>query len=132
MVNAFLDELEHLQQSTPTNVSTTLLVFNKCQVDFLDFSDFVGLCEELLEEAGLLEHFQLVTFHPGFYFENTNEDDVENFVNRSPYPIIHILRNAEIEMAKSRSTGLDISLKNSEKLKSLSTVEIQKLYFYLQ
>lgn len=130
-VEAFLDELEHLQQTPSSKLSTTILVYTKNTENFLDFSDFVGLCEELLEEAGLLEHFQLVVFHPGFYFEGANPDEIANYVNRSPFPTIHLLRNAEIEMAKARSDGMDVSEKNRVMLNALDKSKVEKLFYYL-
>lgn len=126
----FLDELDLLQQTSNKILSTSLLAFNNDKKNFEDFNDFVGDCEELLIEAGLEEHFQLVFFHPQFRFENTDPDECSNWVGRSPYPVIHILRNAEIEMS-IRHFDFSIPESNKEKLKALSQDDLQKLFFFL-
>ena len=129
----FLDELEHLQQTKPSELSTTLIVFSKDQNDFFDFNDFVGLCEDMLIESGLEEHFQLIAFHPEFLGENEDPNHRSHWVGRSPFPILHILRNSEIEMALvSNKDLISIPLDNEEKLLSLSESEFNNIFYYLK
>jgi hypothetical protein len=131
-VSFFLDELDHLQKKTILELSTTLIVFNKEKSDFLDFNDFVGLCEEMLEAAKLEEHFQLVVFHPQFQLEGKEVNDRANWIGRSPYPTIHILRNAEIEsIQENYADVLEIPARNESKLHALSEVELNKLFYFL-
>lgn len=128
----FLDELEKLQQTSPLVLSTTLIVFTNDKNDFDDFNDFIGICEDILIESGLEEHFQLVVFHPEYIFENKSFNERVNYIGRSPYPTIHILRNAEIEAALENFKDLDnITAKNEEKLNSLSEDQFQKYFYYL-
>lgn len=128
----FLDELDHLQQTPAAQLSTTLIAFIKDETDFSDFNDFVGLCEEVMVESGLEEHFQLVAFHPKFMLEGLSEEDRSNWVGRSPYPTIHLLRNAEIEMALAGySDIIGIPARNEGRLSSLSEAELKKLFYYL-
>jgi hypothetical protein len=132
MHNHFLDELELIQQSSPTVISTTLLSFVNDKSTFSDFNDFVGTCEEIAYEAGLEEHFQLVVFHPEFQMNELEFKDVENFVGRSPYPTIHLLRNAEIELAQqSFADHVLITSRNVGSLKSLPENELKELFYYL-
>ncbi len=129
----FLDELEHLQQTPNRELSTTLIVFVNDKNDFEDFNDFVGLCEDMMIESGLEEHFQLVVFHPEFVFEGKDSNHRANWIGRSPYPTVHILRNAEIEMALSGNTDLvSISDRNEEKLSKLSDQDFEKIFNYLK
>ena len=129
----FLDELELLQQTPSSELSTTLITFIKDENNFLDFNDFVGLCEDMLSESGLEEHFQLVIFHPQFVFEDKDPMDQSQAVGRSPFPTIHILRNAEIEMAlESYSDIIGISARNAETIKNLSKAEFERIFFYLK
>ena len=128
----FLNELDHLQQKSVLELSTTLIIFNKCKNDFLSFNDFVGLCEEMLVEAGLEEHFQLVAFHPEYLLEGRDVNDRANWIGRSPFPTIHILRNSEIESAQeSYADVLGIPARNESKLYSLTEEELKKLFYYL-
>lgn len=136
-LSIFLDELEHLQQTPGAQLSTTLIAFVNDQSDFTDFNDFVGLCEDVMIESGLEEHFQLVAFHPEFILEGLESPDHpkyrSNWVGRSPYPTIHLLRNADIEMAlASYSDIIGIPARNEGKLQALSDQELKKIFHYLK
>lgn len=128
----FIDELEHLQQALSTENATTLIVFCEDKSNFLDFNDFVGACEEILAESELAEHFQLAVFHPGFYFDNTDPENQSNWVGRSPYPTIHILRNADIETALLNHPDLkSIPIRNEKLLLGLSKEQLESKFYYL-
>lgn len=129
----FLDELENLNISDPQEISTTLIVLPKANPDFLLFNDFVGDLEAMLEEVELDDVFQLVVFHPEFIFEETDFSDKGNLVNRSPYPIIQILRSEEIFKAiKNPKEGEAISFNNYKKLHALSDEALESLFYYLK
>jgi len=119
-INFFLDELLHLQNESISKLSTTLIAFIYEKKNFQDFNDFVGTLEDLLIQSDLEEHFQLVTFHPQFHFDNADPMAQANYVGRSPYPIVHILRNSEIEIALANNPQMkQISLINEENLMNL-------------
>ncbi len=42
---------------------------------------------------------QLATFHPHYIFAGEDDDDMSHYSNRSPYPMLHIIREADIEQA---------------------------------
>ena len=129
----FLDELELLNQTVASDISTTIITYLYASDDFSSFNDFVGELEYMLEEAGLEKNFQLVSFHPKFVFENTNFDEIGNLVNRSPFPILHILRSEEIALAmKNPKDGEVISFNNDKKLNGLSKNSIAQLFYYLE
>lgn len=86
--------------STPAEVrDTTLLVTPRCLQDFFDFNDFLGAAEDLLHALGLEGTLQVASFHPQFQFAGTDVDDVTNCTNRSPYPMLHLLRESSIDRA---------------------------------
>lgn len=93
----FMSEIEHLQLNPGTG--TTLLIFPHCFDDFFDYLDFVDLANQLLEQSGYQGVYQLATFHPQYCFHGVAADDVTNYTNRSPYPMIHILREAMLDGA---------------------------------
>lgn len=78
---------------------TTLLVVPHCLEDFLEFDEVVARGERLLRKKKLEGTLQLASFHPRFRFADTEEDDITNFTNRSPYPTLHLLREASIDRA---------------------------------
>lgn len=92
-------ELQHLAQADPEAVDTTLLVHPGVLTDFLDYNDFLDIADAALEELGLDGVLQIASFHPDYQFAGTEPDDVENCTNRSPYPSLHLLREASIDSA---------------------------------
>jgi hypothetical protein len=129
----FLDELELLQQTPKTELSTTLISFINDKNDFDGFNDFVGLCEDVLVDLGGEEHFQLAVFHPEFVFKDKDPLHRYNWVGRSPFPTVHILRNSEIELALTSYVDIDsISERNEEKLMKLSDLEFDNIFYYLK
>lgn len=93
------EELVALENTPPEVRDTTLLVIPHCLQDFLDFNDFLGEVEEVLQALGLEGTLQVASFHPQFQFAGTEMDDVTNCTNRSPYPTLHLLREASIDRA---------------------------------
>jgi hypothetical protein len=92
-------ELDFLAAADPGEVDTTLLIHPALLPDFLDFNDFMQLAEAAVGEHGLEGVIQIASFHPAYQFEGTAPDDLGNFTNRAPYPILHLLREASIERA---------------------------------
>jgi uncharacterized protein len=132
VIKSFTLECERLFLEGPIKISTTLIAFPNATQDFLEFNDFVGDLEYLLEAAGLSSVFQLVAFHPHFYFEGLEIDDMANLVNRSPYPIVHIIRVEEMKKAVDElKKGEQVSFFNEKKLKALSPEKIKELFYYL-
>ena len=81
------------------HTETTMIIVPNMLQDFLDFNDFVGLCEELINSTSRDGVYQVASFHPRYQFAGTEPDDAENYTNRSPYPILHLLREASVEIA---------------------------------
>jgi hypothetical protein len=129
----FLEELDLLNQTDPVDISTTIIAYPLGSSDFNVFNDFVGELESMLEEAELSDVFQLVAFHPDFVFVDTDFDHLGNYVNRSPFPILHILRSEEIARAlKNPKDGEIISFNNDSKLHEISRVALDQLFYYLK
>jgi hypothetical protein len=92
-------ELDGLVTVDPNERDTTLLIAPACLSDFLDFNDFLHLADQLLEDMGLVGVLQIASFHPDFQFAGTTKDDVTNCTNRSPFPMLHLLREDSIDRA---------------------------------
>jgi len=82
-----------------TEIETILLLFPSSFSNFDYYLDFVTLAEELLLVSGYEGIYQLATFHPNYCFTDVLATDVSNYTNRSPYPMLHILRESSIEKA---------------------------------
>jgi hypothetical protein len=93
------EELHHLAQADPRQLDTTLLIAPNALPDFLDFNDFLAACDDVLVDLALDGVLQVADFHPRYQFGGTDADDIENFTNRTPYPTLHLLREASIDKA---------------------------------
>ena len=102
----FMSEI-YLLNDNP-NIETTLLVFAHAFKDFFTYLDFVDLAERLINEQGYEGIYQVATFHPDYYFAETDLDDVSNYTNRSLYPMVHLLREESLEKAISFYGHTDI------------------------
>jgi hypothetical protein len=92
-------ELQALAAVDPAQTDTTLLVHPAVLGDFLDYNDFLDLADALLVELGLESVLQVASFHPDYRFAGSRDDDLGNASNRSPYPLLHLLREASVERA---------------------------------
>ncbi len=92
-------ELEFLSAADPAAVETTLLIHPSLPPHFLDFNDFLYRAEAAVDAHDLKGVIQIASFHPEFQFAGTEPDDIGNFTNRAPFPILHLLREASIEEA---------------------------------
>lgn len=126
---AFWDEVQHLLKTPKEEVSNTLFILSSVDWDFESFLDIYYVAEELLEEQGLQEHIQLAGFHPDFQFEETGFEEPVNFVNRSPIPMIHLLRVDEVaEAIESHPDAEGIPDRNKKTLDNIGYKELAKRF----
>ncbi len=92
-------EIENLQTCRPEQVETTLLIHPHVLGDFDDYLAFIDHTTVQLREHGLEGIFQIAGFHPLYQFADTSKADPANATNRSPYPMLHILREASVSRA---------------------------------
>jgi hypothetical protein len=92
-------ELRTLADADPADIDTTLLIIPHALADFLEYNDCLFFAERTLKQMRLEGTLQIASFHPQYQFEDSEPDDIENYTNRAPYPILHLLREASIERA---------------------------------
>lgn len=129
---ALLDELKQelrfLAAAEPEAVDTTLLIHPQVLTDFREYNDFLSLADEALAELELEGVLQIASFHPAYQFADTTPDDITNYTNRSPYPMLHLLREASIDRAVAAfPEAEEIYLKNMETLRRLGAAGWQGL-----
>jgi hypothetical protein len=95
------NEFRLMTDTDPKALDTTLLVHPRAMVDFLDYHFFLQETDALLKNEGYEGIYQIASLHPQYEFAGTDPDDIENFTNRSPYPTLHLLREASIDRAVS-------------------------------
>lgn len=113
-------ELQNLQDSDPLECETTLLIHPQVLTDFLDYNDFLDECDAAVEDLGLEGELQVASFHPNYRFAGARAQDITNFTNRSPYPMLHLLRESSVARAVASFPNIDeIGPKNMETLRRL-------------
>jgi len=123
-----LTELELLAGADPADIDTCLLIHPQVLENFLDYNDFLDVAEACLEELDLSGVLQIASFHPDYQFADAAPDDIENYTNRSPYPILHLLREDSIERAVAAfPDAADIYEKNMATLRQLGLDGWEKL-----
>jgi len=98
-------ELELL--GSDTAIATTLLIHADVLQDFDDYNQFLNYADALLQQSGLEGVYQIASFHPDYRFAGTGPDDAENYTNRSPYPLLHIIREESLARAIAQSADVD-------------------------
>lgn len=118
LLAALQDELKLLEHDAA--VETTLLIFTDVLQNFDDYNQFLEVADSLLIQMGLEGVYQIASFHPQYRFEGSDADDVENFTNRSPYPMLHLLREQSLDRVLADFENPEqIPLRNIELMKSL-------------
>lgn len=92
-------ELQLLQDADPASVQTTLIVHPHVLEDFEDYNQFLDIADAAIAELELEGEIQVASFHPQYRFAGSEPDAIEDFSNRSPYPMLHLLRESSIARA---------------------------------
>jgi len=121
-------ELHALCVADPLQSATTLLIAPHVLADFLDFNDFLPSADAVVEELELVGEIQLANFHPHYRFADSEPEDVANCTNRSPYPVLHLLREDSIEQAvEAFPEAAQIYEKNIRTLRALGHAGWQRV-----
>lgn len=108
LLQELAEELAWLAETDPGVVDTTLLVHPHVLQDFGDYNDFLDQADAAVDALGLEGEIQVASFHPDYRFAGTDPDDPGNLTNRSPYPMLHLLREASIDRAVAAYPDPDV------------------------
>jgi hypothetical protein len=113
-------ELRWLHAADPAVCETSLLIHPYVLGDFGDYNQFLDEADAAVAALGLEGELQIASFHPGYRFADSEPDDVANCTNRSPYPMLHLLREASVTRAVETFAGVhEIGEKNIATLRAL-------------
>jgi len=113
-------ELAHLHAADPRLCETSLLIHPYVLTDFADFNQFLGEADGVIAALELGGELQIASFHPRYQFAGSAPDDVENCSNRSPYPMLHLLREASVTRAVNAYPAIgEIAARNIATLREL-------------
>jgi hypothetical protein len=122
-------ELRALQAADSQTCETVLLIHPGVLGDFLDYNDFLDMADATVDALGLTGEIQIASFHPRYQFAGSGSDDIENYTNRSPYPMLHLLRESSVERAALASPDVDaIPARNRETLRHLGLEGWRRLW----
>ena len=115
-----LRELAALAHADPAVTDTTLLLHPHVLQDFDRYNDFLDVADAAITALDLDGVLQVASFHPDYRFAGSEPDDIENFTNRSPVPMLHLLRESSIDRAVAAFPDPDaIVSRNLETLRRL-------------
>lgn len=102
-------------------IETTVLVHPNVLQNFADYNEFLELADELVFSLGLEGELQIASFHPDYCFADTVPSSPDNLTNRSPFPMLHILREESVARAvESHPDVSSIPERNIALLRALS------------
>lgn len=109
-------------------IETTLLITPQVLQDFFDFNQFLGRADQRMAQLKLKGVFQIASFHPDYQFGGTELEDAENYTNKSPYPVLHLLREASLDEAiENYPDAESIPERNIEQLKLMGSDRLRRL-----
>lgn len=97
VLSSLMEECQRLDEDP--GIATTLIIYPENFTDFEDYLELLGIAEALLAKEGYEGIYQLASFHPEYQFGGTDKEDASNYTNRSPYPMLHLLREEDVEKA---------------------------------
>lgn len=100
-------ELNYLRATPASEVETTLLIHPATLEDFYAYNDFLDVVDALLAEGGYEGEIQVASFHPDYQFADTLPDAAENYTNRSPWQMLHLIREDSLEQAIQHYPDVD-------------------------
>ena len=129
LIERVLEECHILGAATRQEHETTLLIAPHCCADFEDYLSVLQVAEQVVSDTGWQGEIQLASFHPHYAFADVSQSASQNYSNRSPYPIFHLLREASISEARERMPDLSaIPQANVERLEAMGRDQLLALY----
>ena len=120
LIDDLREELVALHAADPSVRETTLLIHPGALTDFIDYNDFLEVADATVQALGFEGELQIASFHPEYRFADADADAIENCTNRSPYPMLHLLRESSIDRAVEAMEDTDeIYRRNIETLRRL-------------
>ncbi len=118
------DSFSRLDESAV--IETSLLIYPEAYQKFDNYLELLDYANQLLEDLNYTGSYQIASFHPDYQFEGSTENDASNFSNRSPYPMLHLIREADLEKAIANYPSIEqVPENNIKKLREIGYKEMQ-------
>jgi len=126
LLQALHSELQRLEDEP--EIETTLLIHPGVLQDFGPYNEFLDAADGLLAYLDMEGVYQIASFHPDYQFAETEPDAAENYTNRSPFPMLHLLREASLEAAIDSYPDVDgIPERNIELMNELGSDKMRSI-----
>lgn len=127
-LHALIEECEKLDQDA--SIETSLVIYPDAYQRFEDYLDLVAMAEDLIVEQGYEGVYQVASFHPDYCFDGEDESDAANFTNRSPYPVLHLLREESLDKALEAYSGdpEEIPVRNIKRAREMGEPALRALF----
>ncbi|TFW35694.1 DUF1415 domain-containing protein [Massilia horti] len=120
LLEDLMNELQNLSDADPEKVDTTLLIHPFVLQDFEEYNEFLDVADAAVEDMHLDGELQVASFHPHYQFADSDANDISNYTNRAPYPILHLLREDSVARAvEAFPEAADIFEKNIATMEEL-------------
>ena len=106
------------------NATVAIALNDACA--FEDYLDLVDAVDDAIDKAGHRGAIQLATFHPDYQFGDAPEDAASHWTNRSPFPVLHLLREADVERALESKDGHDVWKRNVAAVEALGAENMER------
>ncbi len=114
---------------TIKKIETALVILPEGFDTFINYLDIVDKAEQLLENENYEGIYQIASFHPQYLFANSTNLDPSNYTNRSPYPMLHFLREDSVSKAVDMHPNIhDVPEQNMKYAKEMGYEYMQKLF----
>ncbi len=121
-------EVKCLSDRTDPQIETTIIIHPNVLNNFLNYIDFLTQADNHLRRFGHQGTIQLASFHPQYQFEDAEPDAVENYTNRSPYPMLHLLREDSItKVATDPKQMAEIPRRNKRTMREMGIEAMRAL-----
>ena len=129
LLDELRSELLFLAAADPVRCETTLLIHPLVLTDFLEYNAFLARCDAVVADLDLEGELQVASFHPRYQFAGSQPDDIENCTNRSPYPMLHILRETSVARAVAAvGDSSEIYRRNMRTMRALGPAGWRRLW----
>lgn len=125
LVQVLSDALNQLAETPVSETETTVLIVPNWLQSFDDYNQFLDLADDIIVANELEGILQVASFHPNYQFAETDADAAENYSNRSPFPLLHLLREDSVEKALESEQGADDIVQRN--IATLNALGVEKI-----
>jgi hypothetical protein len=130
LVETLMEELNFLQKNKNIEIETSILIHPNVLTDFLDYNDFLSVAEAVLEEMDLAGEIQIASFHPEYQFAGETKNAPSNYVTRSPFPMLHLIRESSV--TKAIEIHPDVKQVPYDNIKKLNELGLERIKEMIQ